>query len=146
MDRLELLHRYKAGFEGQINLSDLRLVKEDSRYKYYVCPSCEFGQHYAVLPQPITIGLEWYVPNILHCYHTGTQWMVNTDIENIITKEEAAFNKLLMKADAYKDRVFTGQEAFYLHTTRGIPIECLNCSDFQEYDKLMEEHRKTSRA
>ncbi len=143
---------FRAAFDGIFRLSELKPLPASfcdfgRTHALFACP-CGAKGHAATMAGDFDTGKSFTASPVLHCWETGRQWMVEKDVQTIIQREEEVFMRLMERFDreGLCGKNVTAVEAFRLHTERGCPSELLNVDSYEEFDRLMEEHRKISRA
>jgi hypothetical protein len=160
MSQPEILERYRAAFSGTLWLNDLQPLSSDAERKFYVCP-CGCG-HMAIRASDSHSSVGDGFAVVLHCYHTGKQWMLRKPwewISDVLREEEGKAMALFDRAKSVvpkflKKHGLSGQSLTTLHHTHGYDPDIVEVfvqggfdSDLRhEYERCYAEHRKTGQS
>lgn len=136
--------RYKSAFSGTVLLSSLIFSHDGGSHSYFRCP-CGGSGHYASRSSDFNTGKSVTASPVLHCWETGQQWLIENDIEEIIRREEDSYGKLLDKHASLAGKSVDAKDAFRLWSEQGAPIDVLDITEPEEFNRLVEDHRKKSR-
>ena len=137
MDRCKQYTTFRKSFEAEIllyeTLKQVDVVKGHFRFK---CP-CGGRDHYATSEM---------TSDVLHCYFTGRQWLVDINPARNILAEEREYFVLMDKHQSHLGKLYSPSEAFRLWSEQGVPWEMLESTDERKLAELVESHRQTSKA
>ena len=136
----EIYGLFRGAFEGSINVESLKLIDRIGLTSRYRCP-CGGKDHFATCTDICRSELS----DVLHCYYTGKQWLIDRDAARIIKGEEESFFALLKKHEDKAGKWCEPAEAFRLWSEQGVPWEMLQCTDERSLALMVDEHREKSR-
>ncbi len=125
MNRAEIDERWLANKEFLDVRSLGNMLRTTPDGAYYACP-CGGEDHHAWRPLE-DFGTTRSPASILTCFVTGRQWVIQTNMGEIVREEEAKAIALIDRAEkvigkVLRKRAPTEETARYLLDTHGIPL------------------------
>lgn len=128
MDFEEICARWRANLAGVIDVRELKELSRSGDMLCYECP-CRRRDHVAMRLTDDLRG-KWTLCDILTCFVSRQQWLIRTDVADIIRDEEQKYFDLLAKAPAVIRKVRAKHQDWdrerllaYLLDTHGIDPE-----------------------